>query len=204
MPKITKISQQKSKDRVNVYLDHKFGFSLDLENFVKYNLKAGQELSRSDIEAIKSKGDLARFTEQLVKFACLRPRSRWEIERWLARKKIPKEFKSKLIKKLEKFELLNDQKFAEWWIGQRIEFRPRSNAELTSELINKHIDKDTIKMVLGNANLNEVELATRVLRKHDYKWNRIKNEKERFRKMSQYLGRKGYSWDVIKKAISID
>jgi len=53
MPRITFIKQQKKKtDRVNVYLDNKFGFGIDLDNFVILGLKVDQELSEEEIENI--------------------------------------------------------------------------------------------------------------------------------------------------------
>lgn len=204
MPRITKISQQKNKNRVNIYLDYKFGFGLDLENFLKHNLKVGQELTEDEIEKVKAKGDLAKLSEKLLQFAYARPRSRWEIENWFYRKKVGERFRSKLIKKLKKLELIDDQKFAEWWIRQRTEFRPRSIQELTSELVKKKVDKSVINKALENAELDEVSLARRMLEKQKHKWEEIENDKQRFQKMSQYLARKGYGWDVIKKAISID
>ena len=204
MPKITKISQQKNKNRVNIYLDHKFSFGLDLENFLKHNLKVEQDLSDVEIEQIKSKGDLAKLTEKIIKFAYTRPRSRWEIEDWFYRKNVNEDLRPKLVKKLEKLDLLNDQKFAAWWIRQRTEFRPRSVRELNAELIKKRVDKNIIKNALKNADLDEVLLAKRILKKRDYKWKRIKDKKQRFQKMAQYLLLKGYSWDVIKKVVLID
>jgi len=50
VPVITVISLQKSKNRVNIYLDGKFGFGIDLDNFVKLNLKVEQDLSEEEIE----------------------------------------------------------------------------------------------------------------------------------------------------------
>ena len=47
MPIITAIKSQKKKERVNVYLDDKFGFGIDLENFIKLGLKVEQELTNS-------------------------------------------------------------------------------------------------------------------------------------------------------------
>jgi len=39
MPVITSIKAQKNQKRVNIYLDGKFSFGLDLENFMKLQLK---------------------------------------------------------------------------------------------------------------------------------------------------------------------
>ncbi|MFC1727565.1 hypothetical protein ACFL0Y_03510 [Patescibacteria group bacterium] len=43
MPQVTKITSQKSQKRVNIYLDGKFTFGLDMDNFIKAGLKVGQD-----------------------------------------------------------------------------------------------------------------------------------------------------------------
>ena len=42
MPIITAIKPQKNKKRVNIHLERKFGFGIELENFVKFGLKVEQ------------------------------------------------------------------------------------------------------------------------------------------------------------------
>lgn len=50
MPYITKISAQKNNtERVNVFLDEKYAFSVDLDVLVQHDLKKGKELDEADI-----------------------------------------------------------------------------------------------------------------------------------------------------------
>lgn len=60
--------------------------------------------------------------------------------------------------------LLNDQKFAEWWVEQRIAHRPKGNLALKSELLQKGVDNSIINSVLLSHN-QERELVKKILEK---------------------------------------
>lgn len=54
MPYITKISAQKNNtERVNIFLDEKYAFSVDLDVLVQHDLKKGKELDEADIIEIQ-------------------------------------------------------------------------------------------------------------------------------------------------------
>jgi regulatory protein len=201
MAKITAIKKQKRDGRANIYLDGEFSFGIDLETLFKNHLKINQELSQSEINKIKSATGFQSTLNKLLNFATLRPRSYKEISNWFWKKKTPDNYQKKLIKKLEKLELLDDEKFATWWVGQRQTFRPRSKRQLSAELLQKGIDKKIINNILEDSEINEVEIAKNLVEKNKYKWERF-DEKKRVQKMSEYLGRKGFSWEIIKKVIA--
>ena len=52
MPQITLLKLQKNQKRVNIFLDDKFAFGLDLEMVVKLGLKKSQVLKKIEVEAL--------------------------------------------------------------------------------------------------------------------------------------------------------
>ncbi len=192
MAVITSIKQQKNKDRVNIYLDDKFGFGIDLENFVKLNLRVEQELTDEEIEKIVNKAEFQKTLDKLLRFAYLRPRSEKEIRNWLYRKKVPDMMHSDLFSKLKYFELLDDAKFAKLWVENRNEFHPKSKRILKQELQIKGISRDVIDDVLGEIEIDESKIALDMLKKKKYS-----DEK----KMLGYLIRNGFSFEIAKKAV---
>ena len=148
MPVVTQIKPQKNKKRVNIYLDGKFAFGLDLENFIKGGLKVGDEFTDEEVAKIVEKGEFSKTLDKLLKFVTLRPRSRKEISDWFYRRKVHKSMQGKLIDKLEKLDLLDDEEFAKWWVEQRLSFKPRGKKLLNIELRQKGIEKDIIDNVL--------------------------------------------------------
>ena len=201
MPEITSIKPQKNGKRVNIYLDDKFGFGIDLENYVVLGLKVGRTYSEEEIEAIIKKAQFQKTLDRLLRFATLRPRSEREIKDWLRRKEVHESLNNELFKRLKHLELLDDRKFAKWWIDQRISFKPRGIKALQYELFQKGISKEIINKVLENSEIDEVKIAKGLLEKSSYKWKNLKGFEER-QKKSQFLARKGISWDSIKKLVN--
>jgi len=204
---VTAIKPQKSfgklrtgSERVNIYLDGKFGFGLDLENFVKLGLKVGQKLSEEDIEKIKGISDRTLVLSKLLSFAMLRPRSEREINDWFKRKKVDEKIHNYLFDRLKHFDLLNDEKFAKWWVEQRLNFKSKSKKELVYELRGKGIKKEIIDNVLEDTDIDEEKTAKKLIEKRKYKWERF-DEKTRRQKISVYLASKGFDWNVISKVI---
>lgn len=200
MPQITSTKQQKKKDRVNVYLDGKFGFGIDLDNFVILNLKIGQELTKSEIDKILKKAEFQKTLEKLLNFATVRPRSEKEIKNWLYRKKVSESLHSKLLSRLIHFNLLDDEKFAEWWLENRKNFSPKPKRMLKEELKLKGIDKNIVDKILVETNINEEKIARNLLEKRKLHWENIEKAK-RNQKMLEYLVRKGFAFEIAKLAL---
>src|SRR3990170_1732991 len=119
---ITSIKPQKNKKRINIYLDDKFGFGLDLENFVKLGLKVEQELSEEEIVKIVKKAEFQKVYDKILRFGSLRLRSEKEYRSWLKKHKVHKSLHEELFNRLARLDFLNDKKFASWWADQRIQF----------------------------------------------------------------------------------
>ena len=200
MPTVTSIKPQRNKRRVNIYLDNKFGFGLDLENFVKLGLKVEQELSEEKVAEIVKKGEFQKTLDKLLKFATLRPRSEKEIKDWFKRKKVHESLHKELFNRLKRLELLDDVQFARWWVGQRSQFKPRGKRALEAELRMKGIKKEIIETVLREEEIDEVKIAKEMLANKSYKWRNLP-KREATLKMSQFLSRKGFAWATIKEVL---
>jgi regulatory protein len=203
VPVITGIKQQKNKNRVNVYLDDEFGFGIDLDNFVLLHLKVDQELTDAEVEEIVKKAEFQKTWDKLLRFAMVRPRSEKEIRDYFRRKKVHESMHDGLFEKLRHFELIDDEKFAKWWIDQRANFKPKPKRILIQELRIKGIGKEIIDEVLGEEVVDEEKMARELIEKKAYKWKGLEPRLAR-QKMSQYLAGKGFGWDVIEKVVRID
>ena len=201
MPVITSIKQQKNKNRVNVYLDDKFGFGIDLDNFVLLHLKVNQELTEEEIEKVVKKAEFQKTFDKLLRFAMVRPRSEKEIRDYFRRKKVHESMHEELFEKLKHFELIDDEKFAKWWIDQRANFKPKPKRILIQELRIKGIGKEIIDTVLSEEVVDEEKMARELLEKRAYKWNSL-DPKIAKQKKFQYLAGKGFSWETIEKVVT--
>ena len=200
MPTISSIKPQRNGKRLNIYLDGKFGFGLDLENFVTLGLRVERELSDKEVEEIVKKAEFQKTLDKLLRFATLRPRSEKEIRDWLRRKKIHESLHKGLFNRLKHLELLDDKKFSKWWVEQRMAFKPRGKRVLGQELRQKGVDKEIIEETLSGIKLDETKVAGELLKKKAYRWEKLPRLEAR-RKMAQFLGRKGFAWETIEKII---
>ncbi|EKE04856.1 MAG: hypothetical protein ACD_19C00429G0016 [uncultured bacterium] len=202
MPIITSIKAQKNQKRVNINLDGAFGFGLDLENFFRLGLKVNQELIQEEINEIIKKAEFQKCLDKTINFAMVRPRSTKEVKDYFRKKEIDKSIQQTIIDRLIKLELLDDQKFAKWWVEQRLAFRPKSQRIMNYELRMKGIKQNIIDEVLENTEIDEVKIAKELIAKKIYKWQKY-DEKVRKQKISQYLAGKGFNWDVINSVVDL-
>lgn len=140
--------------------------------------------------------------DRLIKFTTIRPRSEFEIKRWLVRKKISGEDCKVALQELKKAGLLSDEAFCRWWIEQRTTFRPKSRRMLILELIKKGVDKELAQHVVGTAIElpDDEELARRIVERKKKTLSRSDPE-TREKKIVNLLASRGFGWGVIKKVI---
>lgn len=198
MAVITSIKSQKNQKRVNIFIDNKFSFGLDLENFVKFNLKVDQELDEVQIQLIKDSGEQQKIFDKVLRFVMVRPRSEKEIKDYFKRKRINESIHRYMIKRLKSLELLDDAKFAKWWV----DFRSvnRSKRMLHNELRIKGVSKDIIDNVLNEVKIDELKIAKNLINKKLYKFQRY-DEKVEKQKIAQYLIGKGFDWNIIQDVL---
>lgn len=201
MPQITKISPQKRRKRVNIFIDEKFAFGLDLETLAKYNLQINQEISQKKIEEIIKEEELLKVYDKALRFLSFRPRSEKEVKDYLRKKNIGEETQKMVIGKLKKTKLLDDEQFAVWWIEQRTTFRPSGKRLLEYELRKKGISKEIIEEIAPQFSSSfEFEGALKAARKKLSSYQKLPSLEFR-QKMTAFLARRGFSWEVIKEVI---
>ena len=200
MAQITAIKpQEKRKNRFNVYLDGQFALAISNELLVREGLKVGQELSFEKREELVAKDRLGKAQDQIYRFLSYRPRSEKEIHDYLGKKKLKDEEKEKIIKKLKEEKLIDDLEFARWFLEQRQTFRPKGSYALRQELRQKGIGEKIIDQVLPNKE-EELSLAKKALVKAEKKYASFLG-REKKEKLIAYLRRRGFSWEVVKKAV---
>lgn len=200
---ITSVTAQKNQKRVNIFLDGEYSFSLDLDNFGQLGLKVGKELNQEEINEIIKKSEFQKSFDKTLNFAMRRPRSNKEIKDYFRRKEIDISIQQNIINRLIRLELLDDQKFAKWWVEQRLQFKNKSKKDITFELRQKGIATDVIKNIIDDSEIDEVKIAKSLIAKKNYKWQKY-DEKIRKQKMSQYLAGKGFNWEIINNVVDIN
>ena len=73
---ITELRQGvKNPNRVNVFVDGKFSFSLDVAQVVDFHIKKGMEISAEQLEEYKKASEFGKLYQRTLEWVLVRPRS---------------------------------------------------------------------------------------------------------------------------------
>lgn len=183
--------QKRNKERVNVYLDGEYAFGL--ARLVAAWLQVGQELSDEKVAELQAKDAREAVYSQALKLLNYRDRSEAEVRQNLKHDDVPEEVVDEVIERLQRAGLINDERFAQNWIENRNEFRPRSRRALTYELNAKGIERQAFEQALEQVNDDELayQAAVRQSKKYsDLPWLEFRQ------KMFAFLARRGFSYET--------
>lgn len=199
MKKITKIEQQKKRHtRYSIFLNEEFAFGIDKEILLKCSLQEGMELDEKDLKKVIQAEEQNKANNYALKFLSYRARSEKEIVDRMNQK-----YEENIIKETIQFlkmhNYIDDYQFGVQLAKDKQNFKKAGKNLLKQELYKKGLKRDTIEEIIDKMVDNEeeyiraLELATK---KANIKYkNDDKNVK--YRKLSSFLARKGYSFDII-------
>ena len=197
MATITDLTVQKRrKDRVNLFLDGEYAFSLSLINAAW--LKIGQELSAEKIAKLQHEEAYERGKEIALRLISNRPRSIKEVKDRMKEKGIDDAVQERVVTRFAELDLLDDIAFARYWIDQRARFKPRGIPLLQQELRQKGVDQQIIQDLL-----NELDNSSAAMQAAEKKARTLAHypEEEFRKKLSGFLQRRGFYYEEIRTAV---
>ena len=78
----------KNQNRVNVFVDSKYSFSLDIAQMVDFGIKVGQRLSEEKIAEYKRAQEFGKLYQRALEWCLSRPHSEKELKDYLYRKRV--------------------------------------------------------------------------------------------------------------------
>jgi regulatory protein len=209
--KITGITaQQKDKNRINVMVDGKYRFSLDIFQYADLGIKIGKEYSDEELHVLEAESQFGKVYARALEYCLMRPHSSREVRDYLYRKTresrtktgemkkgVASEITSRVFDRLVKKGYVDDEKFTRYWVENRSLTKGASRRKLQAELRAKGIESTIIERHLADSTRSdESELAKIIAKKRKrYPDNQ---------KLMQYLARQGFSYDDIKQALTAD
>jgi len=186
--------QKKRRDRVSVYLDGRFAFGVP--EIVAARLQVGQSLSDAEIEALCEHGSVEEAYNRALGYLSYRPRSQAEVATYLQRHDIPDTQVEAAVERLKAAGLVDDEAFAQFWVENREQFRPRGPRALRYELQRKGIGREAIDQALEGVDplAGAYQAAARKAQQLSHL-----DQPEFFRKLVDYLARRGFDYDVAKE-----
>lgn len=203
MKKITKIEYQKNnKNRVNIYLDDNFAFGVDFNILIKYSLKKNMELEEKFIEEILKAEEEINVYNYALSVLSRNSKSEKQLRAKLNEKGYDSQFIDNAIFKLKQQKYLDDERFSEMLINNKINVSKYGKRRIKESLYEKGIQREIIdEKIKELSDEDELERACLIGVK------RLKTLKEEDTrklsiKLSNYLINKGFEYSTVKKAVS--
>lgn len=194
--KISAIKQQiKNPQRVSVFVDGKYSFSLSLDELAAQRIKRDQEVTEQDLKRLKKISTDGKFRQRALEWILVRPHSTREFKDYLIRKKAETEIINLLVEEFTTRGYLSDEEFARWFIELK-QRKNKSTKAIRSELFKKGIDRSMADQFLEHNETDE-EALREIIKK--------KSSQSRYRdpiKLTRYLTSQGFDYSKIKEEIS--
>jgi regulatory protein len=137
-----------------------------------------------------------------------RARSRADLEKKLAQRKVPTEIATRLLDRFEEVGLVDDAAFAREWVAQRQEGRGLARRALAHELRRKGIDDDVAREALDEIDLDDEVESARLLVQRKLRSVRGLETDKAVRRLVGMLARKGHSsavaYRVVREELAVD
>lgn len=185
--RVSELKQQaRNTERISVFLDGKYSFSLGVNDLLELKLKVGDEISETELKRLKKVSEDSLLTQKAIEKCLRRPHSVKEISDYLKRNRAEEELIETILEKCAKMRLLNDEEFAKTWLRHR-QNGNRSRRHIINELRQKGISSDIInELEFGDESSTLRDLVAK---------KRSKYSDER--KLINYLQRKGFAYSDI-------
>ncbi len=200
-------------NRVNVFLDTHFAFSLDIAQVVDFGLKVGKRIDRDELKQLQKASEFGKLYQRTLEWVLTRPHSVRETQNYLKRRQFRRrqlnrarereglrtfpEFEDETMKlvaeRLIEKKYLNDQKFAEYYVENRYQKKGISHKRLCMELMKKGVARELIELALEKIPRDENEEILKVIRKKRRKYDDSK--------LVAYLVRQGFQFSAAKEAV---
>lgn len=196
--KITDLKQGvKNPNRVNVFVDGKFAFSLDVTQVVDFKIKVGKLITPEELLEYQKASEFGKLYQRALEWVLVRPRSEKEAYDYLYKKvyekKLDKNYINNILEKLKDRKYLDDFKFAEWYVENRFVKKGVSARRLRMELMKKGVEKSIIEEILSASDRNDKDEILKIIAK-----KRAKYDDE---KLIAYLCRQGFSFELANELV---
>jgi len=117
-------------------------------------LRDGSSLTAAELASLVREAGAAEAWDRAVHYLSYRPRTCHELRRYLDRHKLAAHADA-AIGRCRELGYLDDDRYAETFVRERIRLKPRGRPRLVSELLQRGIDRDTAERAVDSALADE-------------------------------------------------
>ena len=163
---------------------------------LNFSLYAGRELTDQEAEQLTASAEKNSRRERALNLAAGKPMSRRELERKLAGWGAGEEEQAAVCDRLEELGILNDAQYAEL-VVRHYSAKGYGERKLRDELYRRGVPRQFWEEALEQCPAQTDQLAQLVARR----MRGLEPSRENLKKTSDYLARRGFSWEEIAGAL---
>lgn len=203
MPKITKVEEQKNKNRVNIYVDDEFFMGVYKDLVYTLNLKKGNTIDKESIQTIIADEMYLKAKNKALNILSRSSQSQKNIIYKLSKNEFDEKTIDRVIDFLKKYKFIDDDNLAKNIVKDKVNINKFGKNKIKQTLYSKGIDSLTINSTL-NCEIDDEKEFENALYLGNKKYEKIKNEDKNkiYRKLSSHLTYKGFDYDTIKKVVN--
>ena len=199
---ITKIEVGKrNKERVNIYIDEEYAFSISAELIYKENLKVNDKIDVDSLKKLADEDNYIKCKNTALKTIERTYKSEKELAQKLALKGYDDHIINRTINFMKEYNLLNDNNYATMYVKDKS--RNIGKKKIKYSLLQKGIDEEIIESELEKINNDEVKAIVYEMALKKYKvFSKRENDNYKLtQKLYRFLMGKGYDYDLIKDVV---
>ena len=199
---ITKIEVGKrNKERVNIYIDEEYAFSISAELIYKENIKVKDKIDVDSLKKLADEDNYIKCKNTALKTIERTYKSEKELAQKLALKGYDDHIINRTINFMKEYNLLNDNNYATMYVKDKS--RNIGKKKIKYSLLQKGIDEEIIESELEKINNDEVKAIVyeMALKKYKVFSKRENDNYKQTQKLYRFLMGKGYDYDLIKDVV---
>mgnify|MGYP002570371832 FL=1 len=199
---ITKIEcGNRNKNRVNIYIDEEYAFSVDMEIVYKEGLKVKDSVDYDKLKKIIEEDNYIKCKNAAIKIIERSYKSEKEIKDKLLKKEFDNNTVNRTLSFLKEYNLIDDEKLVSMYVKDRL--RNQGEKKIKYSLMQKGINEELIYRELNKVNNDDLEdiAYNLALKKYEVLSKRENDKYKLYQKLTRYLMSRGYGYDLISRVV---
>lgn len=185
------------KRKCKVFLEGDFAFVLYKSEAARFHIEEGNDLPAKTYEMIEEEKLLKRARDRALYLLQSQGRTQAEMIKKLKDDGYSQSVTERVLSFLQEYHFIDDNAYTENYI--HVNKGRKSKRQITYELQQKGVDRDQIRQMLEENPVDEEETVRALLKKKT--GGRIPEDKKEIQKLAAFLGRKGFSFEVISRVL---
>ena len=197
--KITSVERnKKNKNRLSVFIDGRFSFTISEDDYLMLNLYEEAELDEEKLDYIKNTLNFREAKSLAVKYLSTKLRTEKEVKEKLLNEGYEESCINNVIEELKAIGYINNKLYAQKYVYDRSKLKPMSKKLLKHELMNRGISEEIVDEVLNDWKVEDTNIAGSLLKRKFGKYD-LSDEKI-IKKAYMFLLHRGFSMETIREA----